>query len=138
MTSIAAVPAAPGDGYERADLRTVVDIDHDLPRHDGRWANESWFVVANLDAAGQRLGFQVHVLPEDLPQHGPVVSLNVVIVNETAGWSRSFEYVHPLGQITISSERFEIVTPEIRLAGDRHHYGSSKDKDETRRELILI
>ena len=122
MTSITRHISLDATDYELADLRAVVDIDRDLPNHDGRWANESWFVVANLDADDDRLGFQVHVLLMDLPGAGAVVSVNAVVVNETADWSESFEYAYPLDAIEIRSDRFSISTPELTITGDRDRY----------------
>ena len=45
-----------GKTFTFAEMRSVIDIDRDLPEHDGRWPNESWFVVASLDSGGQRIG----------------------------------------------------------------------------------
>jgi hypothetical protein len=66
MTSINTDQYAPSeqvsvDGvtYEVAESRTVVDIERDLPWHSGRWPMESWFIVANLDSGGQRIGLQL-------------------------------------------------------------------------------
>jgi predicted secreted hydrolase len=132
MTATTPQVTVDGTDYELADLRSVIDIDRDLPNHAGRWANESWFVVANLDADDERLGFQVHVLLMELPTAGPVVSVNAVIVNETAGWSEAFEYAYPLEAIEIRNDRFAITTPELRFAGDRDRYTLSLQGENVR------
>ena len=108
-----------GVTYRIAESRTVLDIDRDLPWHSGRWPLESWFIVSNLDSAGQRIGFQVHFMIQTLPTGADVVALNVVVVNETAGVSHDFEYLYPLDQIELSAERMHISTPELTFTGDR-------------------
>jgi predicted secreted hydrolase len=109
-----------GVTYQVAESRTVLDIDRDLPWHSGRWPMDSWFLVSNLDSAGQRIGFQVHFLIQSLPTGASVVQLNVVVVNETAGVSRNFEYLYQLEQIELSADRMYINTPELTFSGDRN------------------
>jgi predicted secreted hydrolase len=116
MSQTTSTTTIDGVAYHLTDLRSVINIARDMPRHARGWANESWFIVANLEAGLERLGFQLHVLLMDLPT-GAAVSLNVNIVNETAGWSHALEYVHRLDDIEISTERFSIVTPALRFEG---------------------
>jgi hypothetical protein len=126
MTSVSTglpVPAekATVDGvtYQIAESRSVLDIDRDLPWHAGRWPLESWFIVSNLDSAGQRIGLQVHFIIQTRPSGVDVVQLNVVVVNETAGVSRNFEYMYPIEQVELSADRMHVSTPELTFSGDR-------------------
>jgi predicted secreted hydrolase len=127
MTSITTDQYAPAeqvtvDGvtYEVAESRSVVDIDRDGPWHSGRWPAESWFIVANLDSGGQRLGLQLQFQIQTPPTGTEVVQLDVVVVNETAGISRNFEYLYPREQVELSADRMSISTPELTFSGDRH------------------
>src|ERR1700737_932550 len=127
MTSISTTPPVPAergtvDGvtYQVTESRTVLDIDRDLPWHNGRWPMDSWFIVSNLEADGQRIGLQVHFLIQTMPTGVDVVQLNVVVVNETAGVSRNFEYLYPLEQVQLSTDRMDISTPELTFTGDRN------------------
>jgi predicted secreted hydrolase len=106
--------------YEFVDSRTLVDIDRDLAWHGGRWPLESWFIVSNLDAGGQRIGLQVHFSIQRLPAGAEVVELNVAVVNETAGISRNFEYVYSIEQAGLAAGRMDISTPELTFRGDRN------------------
>ena len=112
--------ATDGVTYEAAEPRTVVDIDRDLAWHSCRWPLESWFIVSNLDAAGQRIGLQAHFIIQRLPAGTDVVELNVVVVNETAGISRSFEHFYPIEQVGLGTDRMDISTPELTFRGDRN------------------
>jgi hypothetical protein len=49
-----------------------------------------------------------------------VVQLNVVVVDETAGISRNFEYMYPREQVDLSADRMSISTPELTFSGDRN------------------
>ncbi|MFD5074532.1 lipocalin-like domain-containing protein [Streptomyces sp. NPDC058371] len=119
-----------GKTFTFAEMRSVVDIDRDLPEHDGRWPNESWFVVANLDSGGQRMGLQVHFLVQRLPGGATdIVQLNVVVVNESTGVARAAEYIHPLDQVEIGTDRLNLVTPELTWTGDRNGYTMSVKAD---------
>jgi predicted secreted hydrolase len=108
-----------GVTYEVVDPRTLVDIDRDLPWHSGRWPLESWFIVANLDADGQGIGLQVHFSIQHIPTGTDVVELNGIVVNETAGISRTFEYFYPIEQVGLSADHMDISTPELTMRGDR-------------------
>ncbi len=127
MTSITTDQYAPAeqvtvDGvtYEVAESRSVVDIDRDGPWHSGRWPMESWFIVSNLDSGGQRLGLQLQFQIQTPPTGVEVVQLDVVVVNETAGISRNFEYLYPREQVELSADRMYISTPELTFSGDRN------------------
>ena len=108
-----------GVSFEVAEPRSVVDIDRDLPEHGGRWPNESWFIVANLESGGQRIGLQVHLLVQRLAAVPDLAQLNVVVVNESTGTSRAVEFIHPLDQVEISTDRLHLSTPELTWSGDR-------------------
>ena len=112
--------ASDGVTYEVAEPRTVVDIDRDLPWHSGRWPMESWFIVSNLDAGGQRIGLQVHFIIQRPPAGAEVVELKVAVVNESAGVSRSFEYFYPIERVGLGTDRVDISTPELTFRGDRN------------------
>ncbi len=125
MTSITTDQYAPAeqvtvDGvtYEVAESRTV--IDRDGPWHSGRWPMESWFIVSNLDSGGQRLGLQLQFQIQTPPTGVDMVQLDVVVVNETAGISRNFEYLYPREQVELSADRMYISTPQLTFGGDRH------------------
>jgi predicted secreted hydrolase len=127
MTSITTDQYAPAehvtvDGltYLVTESRSVVDIDRDGPWHGGRWPMESWFIVANLDSGGDRLGLQLQFQIQAPPAGAEVVQLDVVVVNETAGLSRTFEYLYPREQVELSADRMSISTPELTFSGDRH------------------
>jgi predicted secreted hydrolase len=125
--SISTKPPVPADKvtvddvtYEVTESRTVVDIDRDLPWHSGRWPEESWFIVCNLDADGQRIGLQLQFQMQTQPTGDDVVQLDVVVVNETAGISRNFEYLYKRKQVELSADRWSISTPELTFSGDRN------------------
>jgi predicted secreted hydrolase len=127
LMTISTTPPVPADNvtiddvtYEVTESRTVLDIDRDLPWHAGQWPMESWFIVANLDSDGQRIGLQVHFMIQTLPTGVDVVQLNVVVVNETAGISRNFEHLYPLEQVELSADGMYISTPELTFRGDRN------------------
>jgi predicted secreted hydrolase len=127
MTSISKNPPAAtervtvdGVTYQVTEARTVVDIDKDLPWHSGRWPMESWFIVCNLNSDGQRIGLQLQFQIQTPPTGPDVVQLDVVVVNETAGISRNFEYLYPREKVEISAERMYISTPELTFSGDRN------------------
>ncbi len=127
MTSVSTNPPVPAekvtvDGvtYKVNDTRTIVDIDGDLPWHSGRWQWESWFIVSNLDSAGQRIGLQLEFLIQTPPTGAESVQLSVLVVNETAGISRNFEYRYPREQLKVSADRMYIKTPELTFSGDRN------------------
>jgi predicted secreted hydrolase len=126
MTSITAGQSAPaeqvtvgGVTYEVTESRSVLDIDRDGPWHSGRWPMESWFIVANLDSAGQRIGLQLQFQIQTPPAGAEVVQLDVVLVNETAGISRNFEYLYRREQVELSADRMSIRTPELTFSADR-------------------
>lgn len=142
MTSISTNPPVPdekvtvdGVTYQVTESRTVLDIDRDLPWHSGRWPMDSWFIVSNLEADGQRIGLQVHFLIQTMPNGVDVVQLNVVVVNETAGVSRNFEYLYPLEQVELSTDRMDIRTPELTFTGDRNGCALSVKGQGVRIEL---
>lgn len=118
-----------------AEPRSVINIDRDLPEHSGQWPNESWFVVANLESGGQRIGLQVHFLVQRLPGGNDIAQLNVVVVNEGTGTSRATEYIHPLDQAEIGTDRFSLSTSELTWTGDRNGYKLSVQSDDVRIEL---
>jgi predicted secreted hydrolase len=127
MTSSGTKYPAPGgkvtsDGvtYEVAEPSTLVDITRDLPWHSGRWPMESWFIVSNLDAGGQRIGLQVHFSIQRLPAGTDAVELNGIVVNETAGITRTFEYVYQIEKVGLGTGRMDISTPELTMRGDRN------------------
>ncbi|MFJ6571137.1 lipocalin-like domain-containing protein [Streptomyces sp. NPDC091292] len=124
-----------GKTFTVAEPRSVIDIDRDLPEHSGRWPNESWFVVANLDSGGQRFGLQVHFLVQRPPGGTDIAQLNVVVVNEGTGASRATEYIHPLEQTEIGTDRFSLSSPELTWTGDRNGYTLSVKGDEVRIDL---
>ncbi|MFE4612057.1 lipocalin-like domain-containing protein [Streptomyces niveus] len=142
MSSASAHPPAVGDKvtvdgktFEVAEPRSVVDIDRDLPEHSGRWPNESWFVVANLDSGEQRIGLQVHFLVQRLPAGTDMAQLNVVVVNESIGTSRVVEYIHPLDQVEVGTDRLNLTTPELTWTGDRNGYTLSVKGDDVSIDL---
>jgi predicted secreted hydrolase len=127
MTSITTDQYAPAeqvtvDGvtYKVTESRSVVDIDRDLPWHGGRWPMESWFIVSNLDSGGQRIGLQLQFQIQTPPGGADMMQLNVVVVNETAGISRTFEYLYQREQVKLSADRMSISTPELTFSGDRN------------------
>ena len=104
MTSLSLNPSAPPDkvtvdgvAYAVTESRTVLDVDRDLPWHNGRRPMDSWFIVSNLESGGQRIGLQVHFLIQTLPTGADVVQLNVVVVNETAAATRRSTSPRPPG-----------------------------------------
>jgi predicted secreted hydrolase len=107
-----------GVTYKVSEGRTVVDIDRDLPWHSGRWPEESWFIVSNLDSDGQRIGLQLQFQIQSQPNGADVVQLDVVVVNETAGVARNFEYLYSREQVELSADRMHISTPELTFSGD--------------------
>lgn len=118
-----------GVSYRVAKSSAVVDIDRDLLWHGDRWPKDSWYFASNLSANGQRLGLQVHFLIKRLPV-GDVAELNVLVVNETIGVTRTFESVCPLDRITVRPDRLDMRTPELSLRGDRSGFVVSvKTKD---------
>jgi predicted secreted hydrolase len=127
LMSISTNPPVPAeevtvDGvtYKVTEARTVLYIDRDLPWHSGRWPMESWFIVSNLDSDGQRIGLQLQFQIQTPPTGVDVVQLNVVVVNETAGISRNFEYLYPREQVELSADRMYISTSELTFSGDRN------------------
>lgn len=104
--------------YELADSRTLVDVTTDLYWHGGRWTSESWFIVANLRSGTERIGLQVHVLVNDIPQHGSVASINVSLINEATGWYKSFEYMYPAEKISLGRDAFNIQAPKFSFSGN--------------------
>jgi hypothetical protein len=108
-----------GVTYEVAESRSVLDIDRDGPWHGGRWPAESWFIVSNLDSGGQRIGLQLQFQIQTPPTGAEVVQLDVVVVNETAGISRNFEYLYRRDQVELSADRMCISTPQLTFSGDR-------------------
>jgi predicted secreted hydrolase len=109
-----------GVTYKVSEGRTVVDIDRDLPWHSGRWPEDSWFIVSNLDSDGQRIGLQIQFQIQSQPNGADVMQLDVVVVNETAGVSRNFEYFYSREQVELSADRMHISTPELTFSGDRN------------------
>jgi predicted secreted hydrolase len=119
-----------GVTYEVTESRTVIDIDRDLPWHNGRWPMESWFIVSNLDSGGQRIGLQLQFQIQTPPTGAEMIQLNVVVVNETAGISRNFEYLYPREKVELSADRMYIRTPELTFSGDRNGCAvSARGKD---------
>jgi predicted secreted hydrolase len=116
--------------YAVTESRSVLDIDRDGPWHGGRWPAESWFIVSNLDSGGQRIGLQLQFQIQTPPTGAEVVQLDVVVVNETAGISRNFEYLYPRDQVELSADRMYISTPELTFSGDRNGCAvSARGKD---------
>jgi hypothetical protein len=113
---------------------TVVYIDRDLPWHRGRWPNESWWIVSNLDSDGQRIGLQLQFLIQTPPTGVELMYLNVVVVNETAGISRNFEYLYHGEQVELGADRMYISTPELTFSGDRNGCAVSVRGKDTRVE----
>jgi predicted secreted hydrolase len=114
-----------GVTYRVTEGRSVLDIDRDLPWHNGRWPIESWFIVCNLDSDGERIGLQLQFQIQSSPTGAEVVQLDVVVVNETAGISRNFEYLYQRDQVELSADRMHISTPNLTFTGDRNGCGVS-------------
>jgi predicted secreted hydrolase len=142
MTSITTDPHASAeqvtvDGvtYQVTESRSVVDIDRDGPWHSGRWPMESWFIVSNLNSGGQRIGLQLQFQIQTPPTGIDMVQFNVVVVNETAGISRNFEYMYPIERVELSADRMYISTPELTFSGDRNGCAVSARGKDTRIDI---
>lgn len=64
-----------------------------------------------------------------------MAQLNVVVVNESIGTSRVAEYIHPLDQVQVGTDRFSLSTPELTWTGDRDGYTLSVKGDDVRIDL---
>jgi predicted secreted hydrolase len=124
-----------GVTYNVAEFRAVVDIDRDLPWHSGRWPMEDWYIVANLDSDGQRIGLQLEFLIQTPPTGADVFELDVVVVNETAGVARNFEYLYRREQVGVSADRMSISTPDLTFTGDRNGCAASFEGKDLRIDL---
>ena len=124
-----------GVTYNVSEIRAVVDIDRDLPWHSGRWPMEDWYVVANLDSDGQRIGLQLEFLTQTTPTGADVFELDVVVVDETAGVARNFECLYRREQVEVSADRMSISTPDLTFTGDRNACRASFEGKDLRIDL---
>lgn len=106
------------EAYEMGDLRTLISDEKDMPWHREGVEKESWYIVANLESNGQRLGLQVHSLLSEMPNGEAIVSITASVLNESTGWYRDFEYFAPASQVSVSKTEFDINTPQFRFYGD--------------------
>jgi predicted secreted hydrolase len=102
-----------GETYNLYDPRTLVNVDKDLAYHKGEAGNESWYIVANLDSNGHKIGLHLQALIMR-----DVVSLNLSVVNETTQWYKSFEYIYNINDIKVNTRIFEIEAKDFYFSGN--------------------
>ncbi|SHJ62417.1 lipocalin family protein [Parasporobacterium paucivorans] len=111
--------------------------DKDYPWHGGKWGNESWFVCANLNDNGHKIGFLAHALILSMPGKGDMLSIKISISDQTTGWYKAYESVYPAQAAEISQTELLIKTKEFLMKGDLDEVIVQANMPDSKIDVVL-
>lgn len=123
--------------YELSVAEGIIDPRIDLANHGRQYANESWFLVANLKHGDERVGVQVHFQTSKM---GPICMspFSVNAVNETTGRYKTSERIYKRREVKTSENEFHIVTNELDFYGTPDEIHTHVNMDGIRIDLVSV